>query len=62
LPNFASSAKEAWHFSAARPSGAPSARVIQLRLLALMTVNVDRFAIIDSALQDGVRSSIGAFQ
>jgi hypothetical protein len=61
LPNFASSAKEAWHFFAPPSSSAPGARD-QLRLLALTAVNVDRFAIIDSALQDGVRSSIGAFR
>jgi hypothetical protein len=46
---------------AAPSSIAPSGRVGQLRLLRLTAVNVDRFAIIDSALQDGIRSSIGAF-
>lgn len=49
-------------FFAAPSSIAPSAGVGQLRRLALTTVNVDHFAIIDSALEDDVRSSIGAFQ
>jgi hypothetical protein len=47
---------------AAPSSIAPSGRVGQLRLLGLTAVNADRFAIIDCALQDGIRSSIGAFQ
>jgi hypothetical protein len=47
---------------AAPSSIASSGRVGQLRLLRLTAVNADRFAIIDNALQDGIRSSIGAFQ
>jgi hypothetical protein len=41
-------------FFAAPSLIAPSACVRQLRLLALTTVNVDHFAIIDSALEDDV--------